>query len=73
MIEKILDWNDAQIKVLFEYTPPYRGFRDAMGLPTEPPEPAEIDIWAIFFNGIDVIDLFSHGDLIEVEDRLLEE
>jgi len=72
MSEKLFDWNNAQIKVFFEYTPQYKRFRDEMGLPTQPPESAEIDICNIYFNGIDVIDLFSEDDLIEIENKLLE-
>lgn len=70
MITKTIEWKNGSIDIDFNYYPYYEARRDKWGQKQEPDCEEEFEIDAIFFKGIDIIELFDEDDLMLIQEKL---
>ena len=72
MRKELVWFNNAEVEVHFDFEPEERSARDQWGLPREPDIDASVDIREVFYQGLNVSDLFDEEDFYEIEELVWE-
>lgn len=67
----IINYHGTELEVDYKYYKPYRGYRNSMGVPEEPDEPASIEIEGIFKDGADITELCDAAGILDEIDQLV--
>jgi hypothetical protein len=67
-----LMWNSAEIEVQYDLDPGQIGSVDSRGFKYEPDMDESVEIDSIFYNNMEISELFSSDDIQKLEEMILE-
>lgn len=67
---KTKDGMEVECTVVYDYTPSYRGYRDSLGVPEEPDEPATVELEEVWYHELDILPMC---DTEWIENKILDD